>query len=105
MRISDRTSVRKKQGFRDREKIGHRLDIKVRGEEILNEYFSYIPVGEIGGSAAELMEEGSLSEAFPMLLVLPDKYDYPEDSDSDGKNDGDEEYPRCSRKKHILNRR
>lgn len=47
-----------------------------REKEILNEYCAYIPVGEIGEMADELMEEDGYSENFPIMLIMPDKYDY-----------------------------
>ncbi len=54
---------------------------KNREEQILQEFVSYIPLGSIGRIANELIEENGLSENFPMLVVMPDKYDYLEGID------------------------
>ena len=87
--------VGKKQGFFDGEQIGHKLGKKEgaqkREEEILKDYVTYIPVGEIGKFAAELMEEDGLSEFYPMLVVRPDKYNYLEGPDPDENNNENEE--------------
>lgn len=85
----------KKQGFFDGEQIGRKLGnkegAKKKEEEILKDYVTYIPVGEIGKFAMELMEEEGLSEHYPMLVVRPDKYNYLEGPDPDEiKNDDDE---------------
>ena len=56
--------------------LGRKHGEKAREEEILRDYLMYISVGEIGNVAEELMEEEGLSRNFPMLIVMPDKYDY-----------------------------
>jgi len=85
----------KKGGFSAGEQIGRRLGekegAKKREEEILREYVSYIPVGEIGRFASVLMEEDGLSEYYPMLVVRPDKYNYLDGPDPDEKENGNEE--------------
>ena len=57
-------------------KKGLRKGAKFREDEILNEYCVYIPVGEISELAKDLMEQDGYSENFPIMLIMPDKYDY-----------------------------
>ena len=55
---------------------GFKRGERFREDEILNEYCVYIPFGEVGDFAKELMEEDGYSENFPMLVIMPDKYNY-----------------------------
>lgn len=55
---------------------GFKKGEKFREDEILNEYCVYIPFGEVGDFVKELMEEDGYSEYFPMLVIMPDKYNY-----------------------------
>lgn len=84
-----------KRGFLDGEQIGRKLGkkegAKKKEEEILKDYVTYIPVGEIGKFAMELMEEEGVSEFYPMPVVRPDKYNYLEGPDSDGNKNDDED--------------
>lgn len=59
---------------------GFKRGEKFRENEILSEYCVYIPFGEVGDFVKELMEEDGYSENFPMLAIMPDKYDYLEGS-------------------------
>lgn len=61
-------------------KKGRRAGARNREKEILIDYTSYIPLGEIGNFARELMDEG-VSEDFPMLVIRSDKYDYLDETD------------------------
>ena len=55
---------------------GFKKGEKFREDEILSEYCAYIPFGEVGDFVKELMEEDGYSEYFPMLAIMPDKYNY-----------------------------
>lgn len=55
---------------------GFKKGEKFRENEILSEYCAYIPFGEVGDFVQELMDEHGYSENFPMLAIMPDKYDY-----------------------------
>jgi len=57
-------------------KIGYKKGDEDRENQILQDFVSYIPLGRIGEIAEDLMENDGLSENFPMLVVMPDKYDY-----------------------------
>lgn len=55
---------------------GFKKGERFREDEILNEYCVYIPFGEVGDFVQELMKEDGYSEHFPMLVIMPDKYNY-----------------------------
>ena len=63
-------------------KLGYKRGNQDRKNEILQEYTVYVPICRIGEVARELMEEDGLSENFPMLIIMPSKYDYLEGVDS-----------------------
>ena len=64
-------------------KLGYKRGNQDRKNEILQEYTVYVPICRIGEVARELMEEDGLSENFPMLIIMPSKYDYLEGVDSE----------------------
>ena len=55
--------------------FGWRDGTRNREKEILTDYVIYVPLGEIGDFAKELMDDG-YSPTFPWLVVMPDKYNY-----------------------------
>ena len=57
---------------------GFTKGVKTREHEILDEYCVYYPLNEIGNLAQELMEKDGLSPNFPIMLIMPDKYNYVE---------------------------
>ena len=63
-------------------KYGYKKGNLDRKNEILLEYTSYIPLGNVEQFAREMMEEEGLSENFPLLFIMPDKYDYLEGIES-----------------------
>ena len=65
-------------------KLGYKRGNQDRKNEILQEYTVYVPISRIGEVARELMEEDGLSENFPMLIIMPNKYDYLEGIDPEG---------------------
>ena len=66
-------------------KYGYKKGDEAREQQILQEFCSYIPIGNVGRIADELMEESGLSPNFPMLVIMPDKYDYLEGVDPKDK--------------------
>ena len=62
-------------------KFGYKRGNLDRKNEILQEYTTYVPLGNVGRIARELIEEDGLSENFPMLIIMPSKYDYLEGVD------------------------
>ena len=62
-------------------KFGYKRGNLDRKNEILQEYTTYVPLGNVGRIARELIEEDGLSENFPMLIIMPSKYDYLEGID------------------------
>lgn len=67
-------------GFRRAYRKGRRDGARNREKEILIDYVSYIPLGNVREFAEELMENG-VSEDYPMLVIRSDKYDYLDETD------------------------
>ena len=63
-------------GYKIFYKKGWRDGTRNREKEILTDYVIYVPLGEIGDFAKELIEEDGYSPTFPWLVVMPDKYNY-----------------------------
>ena len=66
-------------------RYGYKKGDEAREQQILQEFCSYIPIGNVGRIADELMEESGLSPNFPMLVIMPDKYDYLEGVEPEDK--------------------
>ncbi len=63
--------------------LGKRSGMKHREKEVVQDYFEYIPLGEIGEIAAGLMEKKGKPENYPIMVVMPTKYDYLDGSNYD----------------------